>query len=216
MSPVFAHGRLRLYLLSLLAVSPMHGYELIQALSERFGGTYSPSAGTVYPRLTKLEEEGLVTKTTEGRKTVYHITDAGRRELEDRERELDEIESEVTDTVRRLADEVRAGVNQAMKSLRADLASAAREARAGAGAGSKGGPGRGPGARAPETDERQRSLLLAREAEAFLTAFRQELRTEIRAHGARAVIPDDFVPQLRERLRVTRDDVLALLRGTRG
>ena len=38
--PVFAHGHLRLYLLSLLQERPMHGYELIQALEERFGGTY--------------------------------------------------------------------------------------------------------------------------------------------------------------------------------
>ena len=45
--PVFAHGHLRLYLLSLLEDQPRHGYELIQALSERFDGTYSPSAGTI-------------------------------------------------------------------------------------------------------------------------------------------------------------------------
>src|SRR6202012_4244367 len=102
---VFSHGSLRLYLLSLLDESPKHGYELIQALSDRFGGTYSPSAGTIYPRLAKLEEEGLVTKTTVGRKTVYAITDAGRRELAMREHELDAIEDEVTDSVRRLADE---------------------------------------------------------------------------------------------------------------
>jgi DNA-binding PadR family transcriptional regulator len=111
MTPVFAHGNLRLYLLSLLAESPRHGYELIQALSERFGGTYSPSAGTIYPRLSKLEAEGLVTKTSDGRKTVYEITDAGRAELAARESELGAIEDEVTDSVRRLADEVRAGVN---------------------------------------------------------------------------------------------------------
>jgi hypothetical protein len=49
--PVFAHGHLRLYLLSLVAARPMHGYQLIQALSDRFGGTYFPSAGTIYPRL---------------------------------------------------------------------------------------------------------------------------------------------------------------------
>ena len=125
MTPIFSHGSLRLYLLSLLAERPRHGYELIQALSDRFGGTYSPSAGTIYPRLAKLEEEGLVTKTTDGRKTVYVITDAGRTELAARAGELDAIESEVTDSVRRLADEVRLGVNEAMKSLRADLASAA-------------------------------------------------------------------------------------------
>ena len=45
--PVFSHGSLRLYLLALLDERPRHGYELIQALSERFGGTYSPSAGTI-------------------------------------------------------------------------------------------------------------------------------------------------------------------------
>ncbi len=84
MSPVFAHGHLRLYLLVLLADHPMHGYEVIQALGDRFGGTYVPSAGTVYPRLAKLEAEGLVTKTVDGRKTVYAITEAGRAELDAR------------------------------------------------------------------------------------------------------------------------------------
>ncbi|ERK70946.1 transcriptional regulator, PadR family, partial [Leifsonia aquatica ATCC 14665] len=123
MTPVFAHGSLRLYLLSLLDESPKHGYELIQALSDRFGGTYTPSAGTIYPRLAKLEEEGLVTKQADGRKTVYAITEAGRRELAERQHELDAIEDEVTDSVRRLADEVRAGVDDAMRTLRAELAS---------------------------------------------------------------------------------------------
>ena len=129
MSAMFAHGSLRLYLLSLLAERPRHGYELIQSLSDRFGGTYSPSAGTIYPRLAKLEEEGLVTKSTDGRKTVYEITDTGRAELLARDGELGAIEDEVTDSVRRLADQVRTGVNSAMKTLRADLASAARQAR---------------------------------------------------------------------------------------
>lgn len=128
--PVFAHGHLRLYLLSILATRPMHGYELIQALGSRFGGTYVPSAGTIYPRLAKLEDEALVTKSTDGRKTVYEITDAGRAELEARHSELDGIENDVTDSVRRLADEVRASVNVAMKTLRADLAATARETRA--------------------------------------------------------------------------------------
>ena len=128
--PVFAHGHLRLYLLSLLAERPMHGYELIQALSDRFGGTYVPSAGTIYPRLAKLEEDGLVTKESEGRKTVYSITDAGRAELSSRDGELGGIEDELSDSVRRLANEVRTSVNEAMKTLRADLAAAARDARA--------------------------------------------------------------------------------------
>ena len=75
MTPVFQHGDLRLYLLLLLDEAPRHGYDLIQALTDRTGGTYTPSAGTIYPRLAKLEEEGLVTKTVDGRKTIYEITE---------------------------------------------------------------------------------------------------------------------------------------------
>lgn len=130
MSPaVFGHGALRLYLLSLLAEAPRHGYELMQALEQRFGGTYTPSAGTIYPRLAKLEEEGLVTKVVEGRKSTYAITEAGRAELAAREHELRDLEGEITDSVRRMASEVREGVRSAMRSLRADLAAAERDAR---------------------------------------------------------------------------------------
>ncbi len=129
MSPVFGHGALRLYLLSLLAEAPRHGYELMQALSDRFGGTYSPSAGTIYPRLSKLEEEGLLTKSVDGRKTTYEITDAGRAELAAREGELRGLETEINDSVRRMASDVRAGVKSAMQALRADLAAAERDAR---------------------------------------------------------------------------------------
>ena len=89
MSPVFSHGDLRLYLLNLLDEAPRHGYDLIQALTDRTGGTYTPSAGTIYPRLAKLEEEGLVTKTADGRKTIYEITDAGRFEVASRAHDLE-------------------------------------------------------------------------------------------------------------------------------
>lgn len=129
MTPVFGHGALRLYLLSLLAEAPRHGYELMQALSDRFGGTYSPSAGTIYPRLAKLEEEGLLTKSADGRKTTYEITDAGRAEVAARGAELRDLESEITDSVRRMASDVRAGVKSAMQALRADLAAAERGER---------------------------------------------------------------------------------------
>ncbi|HKT55584.1 MAG TPA: PadR family transcriptional regulator, partial [Microbacterium sp.] len=114
MPPLFSHGDLRLYLLSLLDESPRHGYDLMQALADRTGGTYTPSAGTVYPRLAKLEEEGLVTKTVDGRKTVYEITDAGHAEVAARADELQGIEDGLTDSVRALADEVRGRVREAM------------------------------------------------------------------------------------------------------
>jgi DNA-binding PadR family transcriptional regulator len=198
--PVFAHGHLRLYLLSLLAEEPMHGYELILALEERFGGTYTPSAGTIYPRLAKLEEEGLVTKTTEGRKTVYEITDAGRAELEERQHELDEIENDLTDSVRRLADEVRLSVNQAMKSLRADLAAAAREARTEARA----------AGRTIRTDIRDTSSAQLREAEIVLNDFRHELRTDLRSMAARGELTSELVSGLKSQLDRVRATLLRL------
>jgi DNA-binding PadR family transcriptional regulator len=206
---VFAHGSLRLYLLSLLAEEPRHGYELIQALSDRFGGTYVPSAGTIYPRLAKLEEEGLVTKSTDGRKTVYSITDAGRAELATREHELDAIEDEVTDSVRRLADEVRAGVNDAMRTLRAELASAAREAKRDATRVSPRQEARDAG-----RDARAAANAAAREAEAAINDFRQQLRTDLRSQAARGALPANVVPLLKEELtRVHRTIAEAIGRG---
>lgn len=199
MTPIFSHGSLRLYLLSLLAERPRHGYELIQALSERFGGTYSPSAGTIYPRLAKLEEEGLVTKTAGERKTVYEITAAGRAELASRADDLRDIENEVTDSVRRLADEVRTGVTEAMKSLRADLASAAREAVPDM---------TKPHPDAPPVNDSNRSL---READMVLNEFRQQLRADLRKQAYRSQLPADTVPDLRRQLDAVRASILATL-----
>ncbi|CAM5237786.1 PadR family transcriptional regulator OS=Streptomyces alboniger OX=132473 GN=CP975_24150 PE=4 SV=1 [Streptomyces alboniger] len=131
MPPVFAHGRLRLYLLKLLDEAPRHGYEVIRLLEERFQGLYAPSAGTVYPRLAKLEAEGLVTHTTEGGRKVYAITDAGRAELADRSGELADLELEIRESVAELAAEIRADVRGAAGDLRREMRAAASEARRG-------------------------------------------------------------------------------------
>jgi DNA-binding PadR family transcriptional regulator len=210
--PVFAHGHLRLYLLSLLAERPMHGYELIQALSDRFGGTYVPSAGTIYPRLGKLEEDGLVTKEYDGRKTVYAITDAGRAELAERGSELDGIEDELSDSVRRLANEVRHSVNDAMKTLRADLAAAARDARSEAR--DSGRPERAQ-ARTTEwgDDPRVRARMALRDAEAAINDFRQELRSDLRAQVARGHLDTEIVGLITTGLTALRREITAALRG---
>ncbi|MFJ6568478.1 helix-turn-helix transcriptional regulator [Streptomyces sp. NPDC091292] len=135
MPPVFAHGRLRLYLLKLLEEAPRHGYEVIRLLEERFQGLYAPSAGTVYPRLAKLEAEGLVTHTTEGGRKVYSITDAGRAELADRSGELADLELEIRESVAELAAEIRDDVRGAAGDLRRDMRAAAQAARTRSGAG---------------------------------------------------------------------------------
>ncbi|MFE7614148.1 helix-turn-helix transcriptional regulator [Streptomyces sp. NPDC057496] len=129
MPPVFAHGRLRLYLLKLLDEAPRHGYEVIRLLEERFQGLYAPSAGTVYPRLAKLEAEGLVTHATEGGRKVYSITEAGRAELADRTGELADLELEIRDSVSELAAEIRDDVRGAAGKLRSEMRAAAHETR---------------------------------------------------------------------------------------
>ncbi|WP_406454732.1 helix-turn-helix transcriptional regulator [Streptomyces sp. NBC_00876] len=129
MPPVFAHGRLRLYLLKLLDEAPRHGYEVIRLLEERFQGLYAPSAGTVYPRLAKLEAEGLVTHATEGGRKVYSITDAGRAELAGRTGELADLELEIRESVSELAAEMRDDVRGAAGKLRSEMRAAADESR---------------------------------------------------------------------------------------
>lgn len=129
MSPVFAHGQLRLYLLALLSEGPHHGYEIMRDLEQRFNGLYTPSAGTVYPRLAKLEEEGLVQRSDDGRKATYTLTDAGRAEVEARRDDLGDLEVDLDRSVSQLADEVRSRVKGEAADLRAELKAAAQEAR---------------------------------------------------------------------------------------
>jgi DNA-binding PadR family transcriptional regulator len=129
LSPVFRHGSLRLYLLRLLDEEPRHGYEVIRLLRDRFMGVYSPSPGTIYPRLARLEEEGLVTHDEVDGRKVYRITEAGREELRSRSDELDELEEELSASVSDIVREVREDVRETVRSLREELTWAARESR---------------------------------------------------------------------------------------
>jgi DNA-binding PadR family transcriptional regulator len=77
-------GDVRSAVLALLDDRPMHGYEMIQELEERTGGRWTPSAGSIYPTLQLLEDEGLVTaEEVEGRK-VYSLTEAGQEAAPER------------------------------------------------------------------------------------------------------------------------------------
>ena len=127
MSPVFRHGRLRLYLLKLLDEAPRHGYEVIRLLQDRFMGIYAPSPGTIYPRLARLEEEGLVTHDEADGRKVYRITEKGREELRARLDDLAELEEEITASVRDIAREVTEDVRDTVRTLREELSWAARE-----------------------------------------------------------------------------------------
>jgi DNA-binding PadR family transcriptional regulator len=62
----------------------MHGYELMKEMQARSGGMYRASAGTIYPNLQQLEDEGLVRmETSKEGKRVYAITESGRKALDD-------------------------------------------------------------------------------------------------------------------------------------
>ncbi len=121
MRTVFAHGQLRLYMLRLLEQGPLHGYEVILDLQTRFNGLYSPSAGTIYPRLAKLHELGLVEHSKQGRKTTYRLTSAGALELDSRRDELIALDVSLAETARRLAQEAPRRVRDEPERLRATL-----------------------------------------------------------------------------------------------
>lgn len=72
-------GDMRAAILALLAEESMHGYQIIQVISERSGGNWTPSPGSVYPTLQQLEDEGLIepAPSKSGRR-VYTLTEAGR------------------------------------------------------------------------------------------------------------------------------------------
>ncbi len=70
-------GDVRTAVLRLLAEQPMHGYQIIQELSTRSGGAWSPSAGSVYPTLQLLADEGLIAAEETAGKKVFSLTEAG-------------------------------------------------------------------------------------------------------------------------------------------
>jgi DNA-binding PadR family transcriptional regulator len=82
--PRARRGDVRAAILALLAERPMHGYEMIQELEERTGGAWKPSAGSVYPTLQLLEDEGLIRGEEAEGKRRFDLTDEGRRQQEER------------------------------------------------------------------------------------------------------------------------------------
>jgi DNA-binding PadR family transcriptional regulator len=76
-------GDVRAATLILLAEQPMHGYQLMQAMTERTGGAWRPSPGAIYPTIAQLEDEGLVTVEVDGGRKLVSLTDTGRAYLDD-------------------------------------------------------------------------------------------------------------------------------------
>jgi DNA-binding PadR family transcriptional regulator len=93
---LFDYGELRLVVLAMIAEAPRHGYELMRAIEERLGGSYSPSPGVIYPTLSWLEDMGYAQVETEtaGRKR-YRITPEGEAFLKANRAALDDLFSRI-------------------------------------------------------------------------------------------------------------------------
>jgi len=115
---MFEQGDLRYVILRLLEEKPRHGYEIIKALEEKFGGAYAPSPGTVYPTLQLLEDLGYarIIPGPEGKK-VYEITDAGRAHLTENRETVDNIFDRIAKLVGHFLDEPMAEVHGAFRKV---------------------------------------------------------------------------------------------------
>ena len=120
---IFGPGDLRLVLLALIKEKPRHGYELIKELEQKFGGTYAPSPGSVYPTLTLLEELGQLRATTsEGTKRLFEITAEGVRYLRENEAALNSALSRMEMAARAVSGETPpSDLHHAMHTLKASI-----------------------------------------------------------------------------------------------
>jgi DNA-binding PadR family transcriptional regulator len=81
-------GNVRAAILLLLEDTARNGYQLMQELEERSGGAWRPSPGSMYPALQLLADEGLIRGETRDGGTVYELTDAGRKHIEEHREQL--------------------------------------------------------------------------------------------------------------------------------
>jgi len=113
-------GDVRSAILILLGEKPMHGYEMIQELEERTGGRWRPSAGSIYPTLQLLEDEGMVRADDVEGKRVFDLTDAGRERLAKRGDSAPPWEqSEDRSLYHQLGNEIRGVADAASQVMRA-------------------------------------------------------------------------------------------------
>lgn len=74
----FSRGGVKYALLELLEQESMHGYQMMKALEENSCGTYKPSAGSIYPTLQMLRDQGFIESSKQDGKKVFTITEEGK------------------------------------------------------------------------------------------------------------------------------------------
>jgi DNA-binding PadR family transcriptional regulator len=118
----FEYGELRLLALAMIADEPRYGYELMKAIEERTGGSYSPSPGVIYPTLTWLEDVGFaVAETAEAGRRRYRITEEGKAYLTANHAAVDELFARLGQVGEHAPEGVPAPVVRGMENLKLAL-----------------------------------------------------------------------------------------------
>jgi DNA-binding PadR family transcriptional regulator len=110
----------------------MHGYQLMQAISDRTHGAWRPSPGAVYPTIDQLEDEGLATIHAEGGRRLVTLTSEGHAYVAEHGGELSDpfteaAEGESGPSLREPLDELRVAARQvALSGSAAQTEAAAR------------------------------------------------------------------------------------------
>ncbi|HEY3496252.1 MAG TPA: PadR family transcriptional regulator [Polyangiaceae bacterium] len=89
--PRAERGEIRFLVLDAIKERARHGYEVIQHIEQRAGGSYRPSPGVIYPTLQMLEELGQARIVEQEGRKAYEITDVGRQELEANARSVEDF-----------------------------------------------------------------------------------------------------------------------------
>jgi DNA-binding PadR family transcriptional regulator len=118
---LFDYGELRLLVLAMIAEQPRHGYELMKAIEERAGGSYSPSPGVIYPTLAWLEDMGYAAVEADAGRKSYRITPEGEAFLTANRAAVDEALSRVSSAGAGGRDSVPAPIIRGMENLKLAL-----------------------------------------------------------------------------------------------
>ena len=117
----FDYGELRLLVLSMIEKEPRHGYELMRAIEERMGGSYSPSPGVIYPTLSWLDDMGYARVEAESGRKSYAISEEGKAFLKANRAAIEDIEARMGSGPRGRPEGVPVPIIRAMENLKLAL-----------------------------------------------------------------------------------------------
>lgn len=85
-------GNTTMLILKLLENKDMYGYQMIEVLSKKSDNTFNLKAGTLYPILHSMENEGVVSSYDDNADSArvrkyYHLSNKGKKLLMDKQSE---------------------------------------------------------------------------------------------------------------------------------